>query len=445
MPQEDVLDALRRANGDVIDGEPVSGSREPGRRVEERPLTANQRKIKRTAAVRKVFDGNKFIPVLALGGVFAICIGGLATARVFADQSAQATAQQAAVDNTDWKTRAVVAENNLAGTQRELEQSEINQIRSNPALKALKAEIPAPRKPIASSLPAPIGPAPKTKPIRQFSRPVARSIPRQYPRLEAPPSRLLATSVKSGVSPSMGGVVVNEEYKKGQPKLVADATKDSSVKDASVSVNTNGIAAYRQIKAKLIGRLAFVGSTQNEVPIQAEVIEPVTSKGNVVLPAGSVLVGKIAKSSKQGYVELNFTRGRFPGDAASSFPIKAIATATDGGILVVPAPKRADGTASDLLAVGLSFAQGSVSAGLNSITQSNNGFGGINNTVTQTTNTNPVSEGIRSATGKAISVVDTNAQAARADSQSGNLDFQLPVGTEIQIMPIEDLSLPSVN
>jgi hypothetical protein len=410
------------------------------------PRTANQHKAQVLSDVESLFKRNKLMPVLGFGGIVALSIGALVLVSGSVNSARDAKAIAASQDNIDWKTKALNAEERAAESKAETQRILRASIQSDPSLKFVRGQIILPKAPPVSKL---------QKPIRYASASVITKAPPLPPRIvyryrSAPPlpSRLIAPAPRP-IAPSRllattaridRGIVENPDYK---PTQVAQALSSEAPKEATVQANTNGIAANRAIPAKFRSALRYSGNEFSKtIAVEVETTADISSDGRLVLPRGSILTGFLSKSSRAGYVEINFVKGRFREDAGKSFDFQAVATDTDGGILVVQAPKRTDGTIADVATIGLSALKGFTTA----TNQTQTSFNGFNGSSTFSQNNNdPTREAIRAMSEQATTTLSKNTEQARADSRAGNLDFSLPVGSALQVRPVNDLVLPPIN
>jgi hypothetical protein len=450
MKDDPIASILRGRDGEDENSRPAEPQQSQG--AARVPRTPNQRKAQVMGQVEDFFKKNKFMPLVGLAVIIGGSVGVLAFVSSNINGAKTASAQAAGRDDTDWKTAALNAQESERLAKGESQRILQSWIQSDPALKAVKGQIILPKVPPKSTLPKPapykariavstkkLPAIPRTQIVYRY-RP-APSFIAPAPRPIAP-SRLLATSARIETGKS---VVENPDYKLAESVVIAQAPSAPGPKEATVQTNTNGLPAGTIFEAKLVGRLGYEGTQANSaIPIKVEVTKDFSTRGRVIMPAGTVLLGQLAKTSKSGYVELNFLRGHFP-DAPKSFNLKAIATSPDGGPLIVPAPRKADGTLADVFAVGLSAGSGAFSAGLQQTQQYNNGFGGYGTNSIATNNNDPSREALRQAFGTALGIVQKNAADARADAKAGNLDFSLPADTILQVFLVDDVEFPPVQ
>jgi hypothetical protein len=443
--KDDPIAEILRGRGDT--GSPLSAEPQQTQRTGGTPRTANQRKAEVMGQVEGFFKKNKFMPLVGLGVIITGSIGALALVSSNINGSKLASAEAASKDNTDWKAAALNAQESERLAKEESQRILKNWIQSDPALKSVRGQIILPKAPPKSKLPKPapyqakisvvtkkLPPIPRTQIVYRY-RPAPSFIAPAPRPIASAPSRVLATSAR---------IVENPDYKSAEA-IVAQAPSVSPPREATVQTNTNGLPATTTLEAKLVNRLAYEGTQGNpSIPIKVEITKDFSSRGRVIVPAGTILQGQLAKTLKSGYVELNFLRGHFP-DAPKSFNLKAVALAPDGSLLVVPAPRKADGTIADVFSVGLSAGSGAFSAGLQQTQQYNNGFGGYGSNSIVTNNNDPGREALRQAFGTALGIVQKNAAEAKADAKAGNLDFSLPPDTALQVFLTEDVEFPPVQ
>jgi hypothetical protein len=309
---------------------------------------------------------------------------------------------------------------------------------------------------IKSSIPAPLPPMP-VQPIQRI-RPIERRqivayAPQEIRQLPSLPrqSRNQLPPTQSGSGLGMMGRIVNKDEEDATPPQVAttkvaQATTPTKQFQTGIS-NSRKIGATRSLEAVLTSRVQYVGGGRGtSIPVMAKLVKAVKVGGQVVLPEGTILLGKLTQTANNGFVEIFFEKGRLPGDAEDgTFTLSGVATDIDGGVLVANAPRRPDGGGADALSIASEFFKGAASAGLTTYQTGSNSLGGLTNTTTTTTNTDPVTEGIRQATTKSTSILDRSAAEARQVSRSGNLDFFLEPGKQILILLTQDLIVPPVS
>ncbi|UFP97233.1 hypothetical protein [Gloeobacter morelensis] len=451
--QEDPLAALREVVGDPQEQLPPP-EEEP---KPTEPMTAAQRKVR---GKKKVADlTSKPVVALSLWGalIVGVCAGLFAIRSVVNSSQVRAANAQNSEAAVDWKVKA-------EKLQAQLDESEIQRLKEqeekialSPEMSRLDGGVPAPKSAQGSSdIPSPRPrPTGQDQPMRQRGGGggEARSGGGGNPvfRVKA------AQDGPKDARAMLSGSVTNTDigYTEVQAKQMIAQEKPTSL-STSLSTSERTIPATHLIEARLISRVQFVGSQVLDTPVMAEVTKDVmrTKKRGledyddgapekvIVLPVGSILVGKISKVAGNGFVLIAFNSARLPGEDSEPFAFQGIAVDNDGGVLVANAPRRPDPAGADALAIASSVMKGMASAGLTTVENYSGGFGGYGSMVTQSNAKDPLTEGIRQGSDRLTQTLSRTANEARQASRSGELDMFLMPGMIFKVMTTGKIDVP---
>jgi hypothetical protein len=136
----------------------------------------------------------------------------------------------------------------------------------------------------------------------------------------------------------------------------------SSAAPAAAAAKARGVPLGAHIKAKLLTNLD--SRTIGNGPVEAVLVVPLLVRGEVVLPARTLVFGTATESS--GRFNVRFTRLRLPDDTEVEF--EGLALARDDGKPGLAAARRIEGEAPRAPGLGAQLAKGTGNILLDTVT-----------------------------------------------------------------------------